>query len=235
MARSNFRVEQGIEIHDANGTGDSWVLRGSGAPVGTSGATADAPVGSLYMDGGTDGNLYRKTVDNNLAADWVRFVDDSVYTTLGIAFDDEDMGTYSGGILTDNEDTKTNIQELSNAIEAIAGGSVSTTNVPAATPTTISTCLVDDCNFVEWEVFVYDQGTEALKEAFKISAIHDGKTTADATTFDESTHTKLKLADVAGLTFTTKLTGAGTSQTIGLEISATAAITVVARRTSLPL
>ncbi len=235
MARSNFRIEQGIEIHDANGTGSSYILRGSGAPLGTSGPTDDAAIGSIYLRTDAEGELYRKEASSSQASDWKRMVDESVYSALGIAFDDENFGAYTGGILTDNSDAKTNIQELSDAIEAISGGSSSEDNVGAGTPTTVNTCLVDDCNGVEYEVIVYEQGDETKKEFFKLTSLHNGTSSADASAFDESVHTKLKNtgSDVAGLSFTTKLTGTGASQTIGLEISATAAITVKTRRTNL--
>lgn len=283
MARSNFRVEQGIEIHDSNGTGFNSILRGSSAPLGTSGPTDDAPIGSIYFRTDAEGELYRKEASSSSATDWVRMVDESVYTALGIAFDDEDFGTFTGDIISDNGDLKSGVQELETelvdtrqnvddlitlsgeaenasdhgtftgvtisdnntthgalqeletAVEAISGGSFESVAVPAATPTTVSTCLVDSCNGVEWEVCAYETATEANKEFFKIVSIHNGTAVADAVSFDESTHSKLKLADIAGLSFTSKLAGAAASQTIGLEISATAAITVKVRRTDIPL
>ncbi len=282
MARSNFRVEQGIEIHEPNGTGSVHLLRGTGAPVGTTGPTDAAPIGSIFMREDAEGELYRKEASTSSAADWTRMVDESVYTALGIAFDAEDFGTFTGDIITDNTDAKTAFQELETelvdtrdntddlitlsgeaenatdhgtftgatitdsndthgalqdletALEAIQGGSGGEVDIAAATPTTIATCSVDTCNGVEWEICVFEQASEATKEFFKTTALHDGTSSADATTFDETTFAKLKLADIAGLTFTTKLEGAGAGQTIGLEISATAAITAKFRTTQIP-
>lgn len=234
MARSNFRIEQGIEILTPNGTTGTWLLQAAGAPLGTSGATDSAPIGSVYMKNDGSGELYRKKTSTSSASDWVRFVDESIYTAMGISFGDTDMGTYTGNIITDNVDQAQVNQELETAIEAISGGSTETTNVPAGTPTTVSTCLVDACNGVEWEVCAYEQGSEATKEFFKLASLHNGTSTADATAFDEAVHTKLKLADISGLTFTSKLAGTGAAQTLGLEISATAAITVKVRRTDIP-
>jgi len=282
MARGNYRVEQGLEILEANGTGGVHIIRGSGAPVGTSGPTDDAPIGSLYLREDNEGELFHKITSTSSATDWERFADESVYTALGIAFDAEDFGTFTGDIISDNTDAKTGLQELETelvdtrdnaddlitlsgepenatdhstftgttitdsqtthgalqdletAVEAIQGGSGGTVAVAAGTPTVISPCLVDICNGVEWEICVFETTTEATKEFFKLTALHDGTSSADATTFDESTHTKLKLADIAGLTFTPKFEGAGAGQTIGLEISATAAVTVKFRRTQIP-
>jgi len=67
-----------------------------------------------------------------------------------------------------------------------------------------------------------------------MSVLHDGTSAADATTFDDTTHSKLKVGDIAGLTFDPILTGAGAAQTIGMQISATAAVTVKVRRTDIP-
>jgi len=240
MARTNFRVEQGIEIHDANGTASSWVLRGSGAPPGTTGPTDDAPLSSVWMDASGDGDLYQKKADTSSASDWERFVNESIYTALGITFDAEDMGTYTGTILTDNQDTKTNIQELETALEAIAGPTVSDDAITAATPTTVNTCLVDDCNMINYDVWVEETADETKREAFTFHILHDGTTSADATDAgsDNVTYAKMKApntGDIAGLTFTHKTSGSGGAQTIGLEISATAAITVRTRRTALTL
>jgi hypothetical protein len=283
MARSNFRIEQGLEILEANGTEGVWLIKGSGAPVGTSGETDSAPVGSIWFRTDGEGEMYHKITSTSSASDWEPFADSSVYTALGLAFDAEDFGTFTGDIISDNTDAKTALQELETelvdtrdnvddlitlsgmpenstdfgtftgdiisdnndtkgalqeletAIEGISGGSYETVAVPAATPTTVSTCLVDSCNGIEWEVYVYETGDETVKEYFKVTSIHNGTAVADATSFDESTHTKLKIGDIAGLTFTPILTGTGAAQTFGLEISATAAITVRVRRTDMPL
>lgn len=230
MARSNFRIEQGLEIHDPNGTGNVWVISGTGAPAGTSGETADATVGSLYLRQDGEGELYRKVADTDSASDWETVVDKSVYDALGIAYDAENMGSYTGGILTDNEDAHTNIQELSDAVEALES-SGTTNTVPAATPTSVSPALVDDCIGVEWKVVVFETATPANREYFIINAVHNGTAVADATSFDDSVHSKLKIADIAGLTFTPVLAGTGAAQTLSIEISATAAVTVHTRRT----
>lgn len=238
MARSNFRLEQGIEIHDANGTANSWVLRGNGAPPGTTGPTDDAPVSSVWMDDSSTGALYQKKTDTSSASDWKRFVNESIYSALGLTFDDEDMGTFTGGLVTDNTDLRTNLQEIIDAINAISGGSVTDDDVSAGTPTVVNSCLVDDCNLIEYEVWVEETGDETKREGYKLLVLHDGTTSSDATDAgsDSSVFAKVKApqsGDINGLTFTHKVSGTGAAQTIGLEISATAAITVRTRRTSL--
>jgi hypothetical protein len=234
MARDFFITEHGVRIVGDNSNAGISILMGSGAPPGTSGDTDDAEIGSIWLRTDAKGELYGKETDTSSASDWVRKVNESIYTAMGIAFDALHMGTYTGVTLTDNQDIKVNIQELETAIEAIQGGAGSTDNIAAGTPTTISKCLVDNCNGVEWEICVFEQASEATKEFFKINCLHNGTSAADATLFKENVFSKRKLADIAGLTFTPKLSGVGAAQDIGLEISATAAITVKSRRTSIP-
>lgn len=235
MARGKFRVEEGFEIQESNGTTKVCFLQDAGAPLGTSGPTFDAPIGSVYFRNDGEGQLYRKSANAGLASDWEVMADGSVYTALGISDDDEDMGTYTGGIITDNQSQASANQELVNAINAISGGASSDDNIPAGTPTVVNPCNVDDCDGVEFEVVVFETADETKKEMFKLTALHDGTTSADAADFDESVHTKLKVGDIPGLSYEAKLTGAGVSQTIGLEISATAAVTVKTRRTDIIL
>lgn len=231
MSLKNLAVEQGFEID-----GGGALLSGNGAPTGTSGPTDDAAIGSLYMDQAAGGALYKKQADTSSASDWERVVDETIYTALGITFGDVDMGAYTGEIITDNTSQSAINQELSDAIEAVSGGTSSEDTVPAATPTTVNTCLVDECNYVEYECWVYETGDESNREAFKVTMFHDGTTSADATAIDETVHTKLKLtgSDVSGLTFTGVLSGTGAAQTLGLQISATAEIKVFTRRTGMP-
>ena len=229
MTTRNFTVEQGFTI-----AGFGEFLSGSGAPTGTSGPTDDAPIGSIYLNTATTGEVYKKKLSTSSASDWERLVNESVYTLLGVAFNAADMGTFTGVTIQDNRDTKEALQDLETALEAIQGGAGSTDVITAATPTTVSTTLVDGNNGVEWEVVAFETGAEATKEFFKLTTLHNGTSSADATAFDLTTHTKLKVGTIAGLTYTPILAGTGASQTIGLQISATAGITVTIRRTDIP-
>lgn len=159
---------------------------------------------------------------------------DDLITLSGEAENATDHGTFTGATITDNSDTHSALQDLETALEAIQGGAGGTDVIPAATPTEISACSVDTCNGVEWECTVFETASATTKEFFKVTVLHDGTGGSDATTFDYAVHSKLKLADIAGLSFTPKLTGVGVGQTISLEISATAGITVETRRTDIP-
>ena len=70
MARSPFEIEKLLRITKENDTTDFIdIIFGSGVPVGTSGETADAPVGSMYRNT-ANGKVYDKLVDTNQASDW---------------------------------------------------------------------------------------------------------------------------------------------------------------------
>ena len=74
MAQDLFRAELGYAIEAANGDELARVLSGSGAPGADGGVQDDAPIGSLYLRT-SNGALYKKTVDNNLATDWKELSD----------------------------------------------------------------------------------------------------------------------------------------------------------------
>jgi len=70
MSRDLFNVELGLGIFDENGVAvQAAVLAGSAAPDGVAGKQGDAPIGSLYLRGGT-GETYRKIANAGAPADW---------------------------------------------------------------------------------------------------------------------------------------------------------------------
>ena len=70
MARELEGVEIGIFVTDENSDdGIATGLSGAGAPPGTTGKSADAPIGSDWRDR-TTGDLYIKIADTNQASDW---------------------------------------------------------------------------------------------------------------------------------------------------------------------
>ena len=114
MALDLFRVIDGIAIQLDDQSDEAWQLAGDAAPIGTSGRTADAPIGSLWLqtDAETDGlNLYWKWQDTDSAVDWkqaaskdyvdntvqniswrepARYRDGNAYTTIAAALADMD-------------------------------------------------------------------------------------------------------------------------------------------------
>lgn len=78
MALDLFRLNKGIDIQLDDLSANANILIGSGAPVGTTGDTSTAPIGSVYLrtDSETDGlQLYWKKTSTNAASDWVQGAD----------------------------------------------------------------------------------------------------------------------------------------------------------------
>ena len=70
MSRQAFGIERALRIFDENSdTAYVDYLSGAGAPLGTSGKTDDAPIGSMYSDRST-GAVYKKITNTSSAADW---------------------------------------------------------------------------------------------------------------------------------------------------------------------
>ena len=228
MSLANFRIEGGIRITDTNSDLGVDQLQGSGAPAGTSGATDSADIGSTYQDR-TNGQKYYKLTSTSSAVDWQKFADEGVYSLIGTSFDAADMGTYTGSTVADGGDVKDNIQDLETALEAINGGA-SSENTNVTSSVVLDSCLVDACQFIEWEVFMVENGT-ANRQAIKITAIHDGTSAADATATDYSKHTKLRMGSNNAFTYDVTLSGVGVAQVIELTVSASNASTFQARRT----
>ena len=85
MALDLFRLNKGIDIQLDDLSRNANILIGDGAPVGTTGDTATAPIGSVYMrtDAETDGlQFYWKKTSTNAATDWVQGVDKAYVDTI---------------------------------------------------------------------------------------------------------------------------------------------------------
>lgn len=73
MALDLFRIIDGIILELDDQSDQAWQLIGDGAPAGTTGNTADATIGSLWLrtDAETDGlNVYWKWQDTDSSVDW---------------------------------------------------------------------------------------------------------------------------------------------------------------------
>jgi len=236
MARDLFIAEKGIGIDAENGARQHDILPTTGAPAGASSPYAEAPIGSVARDTAAGGVQYFKIADNDVNADWIRLTDETIYTALGIAYGDEDFGTFTGSTLSDNEDAKTLLQELETALEAIAAPTTGSTAVAAATQTTINSVNVDNFCESEWEICVVETADETKRESMKVSAMHNGTSSADATPTDDTVHTKRFFAGnkVAGLTIVTDVSGTGAAQVMNLKVTTTNASTVYFRRADTP-
>ena len=159
---------------------------------------------------------------------------DDLITLSGVAENATDLGTFTGNTIPDNSDNKEALQSLETAIEA--SNFTDSVAIPAATPTSVGAVLVDDFNYIEYEVWVYENAAEATKkEAFKFTVLHNGTSGADASVLDDSLHTKLKIGNVAGLVVSAVLSGTGAAQSVAMQITTTNASTVKVRRTAVPV
>ena len=111
MAQDLFRVERGFADDNIE------YLSGSGAPLGVSGDTLTAPVGSVYSDT-VSGNSFKKTGNLGVAGDWERLLDQSDYNYLS--------NLVGGGVQ--------DVQDELDAVEAAVGlNSDGTYTAPAGT------------------------------------------------------------------------------------------------------
>ena len=113
MSRDFKGVERGLLVTDTNSDDGVVIgLSGTGAPLGTSGPTAEAGIGSTYGNR-TNGDQYKKITSTNSAADWVLSdaggvtIDELSWRNEKVRFATDDTlsaGTFDITTLTDNDD-----------------------------------------------------------------------------------------------------------------------------------
>lgn len=156
---------------------------------------------------------------------------DDLITLSGVAENSTDLGTFTGAIIPDSSTVKAALQALETYTENIEGGTPIIVN-NITTLQDIDTVLVDDVHATEWEIVAYEEATPANKIFQKVTALHDGTAAADATTADNTVHTKLKTGANFNLVITVDVNGTGASQTMRLRASSsTAGVTMEVRRT----
>lgn len=152
-------------------------------------------------------------------------------TLTGEAQGSVDHSTFTGVTIPDDSTTHEALQALETKVEE--GASDNQTQETGVTAiTTLDTVLVDDVPSSEWEVQMVEDATQANKRFEKIVVMHNGTSSADATSADISVHTKLKLGSSLNAVLTIDFDGAGASQTMRLRVaSSTGGVTFSARRT----
>ena len=156
---------------------------------------------------------------------------DDLITLSGVAENATDLGTFTGSVIPDSSTIKAALQSLETFVEGIEGGvPITATNV--TTLQDIDTVLVDDIHSSEWEIIAWEEATPANKVFQKVTALHDGTASADATEVDDTVHTKLKVGANFNLVIEVDLNGAGASQEMRLRASSsTAGVAMEVRRT----
>lgn len=150
-------------------------------------------------------------------------------TTLsGEAQGATDHGTFTGDTIQDNRNTHEALQDLETAFEAQEEPETTTTGI-GGTPTTVDSVLVDEVDYAVWLVYAEGITDRSKKYAARVSAIHNGTPTADATNgtagvdSDENLFLEFAGNKIGGISFQVICAGAGASQTMELQASASEA------------
>lgn len=147
--------------------------------------------------------------------------------SLGNVAGSSSMGVYTGDILTDNVTVKQNIQELSDYAEETA---LRTFATGVTTPVTVDSILVDSYQGAIWDLVAFLESNPKQKQMITLSAVHNGTATIDADDTDETSYAKLKVGSPFSISASIVLSGSGATQTMALQVSAGAAVTVRALR-----
>lgn len=158
---------------------------------------------------------------------------DDLISLSGVAENATDLGTFSGSIIPDSSTVKAALQSLETYTQAIEGG-VAIQVSGVTTAQVVDSMLVDDVLSAEWEIVAWEDAAPSNKVFQKITALHNGTASADATTVDDVVHTKLKVGSNFNAVFTTSLNGAAGAQVMRLSAeSSSAGISMEIRRTGI--
>ncbi len=143
----------------------------------------------------------------------------NIRSFIGKAAAGVETPTYSSALsLTQNIDLEGAIGELDLQIgrerqEFLGAGTFGSFTV-------IDTILVDEAKWIDWVIVLTETATQDTK-AWRVSCVHDGLTSADATDFDENRKDILKVnGGVNGGRHDIALAGSGAAQTLTLSIKA---------------
>lgn len=149
----------------------------------------------------------------------------------GVSENATNLGTFTGATIPDSSTVKSALQSLETALELIEGGSPILVS-GITTLQDIDTLLVDNVHSVEWEMVAWEEAAPANKIFQKITALHNGTASADATVVDDSSHTKLKVGSSFNLVVSVDLNGTAGAQVMRLRASSsTAGVSMEVRRT----
>jgi hypothetical protein len=151
-----------------------------------------------------------------------------------------DHGTFTGTIIQDNRNTHEALQDLETELESIETPPTTTTTGIGSTFTTVDSVLVDEVDYAVWHVYAEGITDRSKKYAARISAVHNGTPSADATNgaagvdADENLFLEFASNKIAGVAFQVICSGAGGAQIMELQAQATEAggIDVTIKRTT---
>lgn len=142
---------------------------------------------------------------------------------------DSDLGLFTGSIISDNTDLKTALQELETFIEGLIS-ITSSSQLGLTTEVTLDSVLVDDVASAAWLVTLELASAPERKRHFILHAGHNGSSTGDATSVDDTLFARLRLGTPFNFAVGVDLSGAAATQEMRLRVSASAAINAYAIR-----
>jgi hypothetical protein len=150
-------------------------------------------------------------------------VDTSAVAAIS-ALDTEIGNAVAGTTYASDQNVGANIEALDAALVLERD---ETTDSNSTSNTSLDTVLVDDVDFVCWDIIATEYGVRDNKKKLTIHAMHDGTSSADATEVDFTIFAILEVGlEITGLDFDVTLNGTTTSQVMRLSFTSTDAIDV---------
>lgn len=172
---------------------------------------------------------------------------DAINQTIGAAQGDTNLGTFTGDIISDNQNVKGALQEIETEIGSavvqddiisdqavnlniqalstqVINGRKIITATGITTETAVDSINVDDTDAWEWDVIITEAGTPNRKRWIKISCIHNGSSGTDATDIDWDRQIRKIDGNISGLSTDVDLNGTGVNQIARLKITSTATV-----------
>jgi hypothetical protein len=244
MSRELEGIELGIKIHGENSDSGPSIIKGAGAPAG-GGLQDDAEKASLYIDE-TNAKVYQKHTAGAGAGNWaeVPFLSagytaasgdpvalegfeatiakldgniDALETVLGVSQGDTDLGTFTGGIVTDNASVRTVVQDLINYINNIIDDQNSADGVTAVT--VIDSELCDEFLAVEYLITISLNSAPAQRKMMRVTMFHDGHAGADATDAKDSITSVKRFGASFNADVDSDVSGVGAAQVMNLKVT----------------
>lgn len=153
-----------------------------------------------------------------------------IQSSLGISQGAVDFGTFTGTLLADNQTAKQLFQAIETKIEELELVSSAT---GVTTVQVLDSVLVDDYIEAEWELIIRDDTDPTKVKFLKLAAFHNGHAGADAANVGLTEFVKKQIGANFATSVDVVLSGTGSAQVMQLTISATAAASFKARRTTI--
>ena len=238
LAHASWLLDNALAVSDGNITNIQTevdaIETSFGAMVGTDGVYV-AHTTSNYIDGNADFTEDLLDLDTQLGTTDTEL--GNVITSMGNGVDvDGSWLGFSDTFYLDSAAASTHAsyildQEIGKTGLRTQGNNGITTAAQVDAVKTYDSEL-DHAQAVKWLV-VATNAARSKKVAFEVFALHDGDGTSIATSVDFNDYGKLKIGStITGFAFDVVLVGAGSAQTMALEISSTEAVDISVTRLS---